>query len=164
MISLIVAMGNNRVIGKNNQLLWNIPEDMEHFKKTTTGKTVIMGRKTYESIGKPLPKRKNVVLTRDKNFVAPGCIVIHTLLEALKISETSQETFVIGGEEIYKLFLPFAYKLYITKVDVTLDGDAFFPEFEVWPQSSYGFALATERFQQRESEYKYLFTEWEKQY
>ncbi len=133
MISIISAIGKNNEIGKKNELLWNLPADMKHFKETTSGHTVIMGQKTFESIGRPLPNRRNIVLTLDKNFKADGVEVVYSLeeLDAL-LEETSnpdEENFVIGGGIIYKLMIEKADKLYITHVDASFpDADAFFPE------------------------------------
>lgn len=131
MISIIVAIGKNRAIGRKNQLLWNISEDMRHFKKITSGHTVIMGDRTFQSIGKPLPNRKNIVVTLDKNFEAPGCEIRYSLEEVLgEYKNSEEEVFVIGGGIIYKLSLPFADKLYLTVVDDTPeDVDTFFPEY-----------------------------------
>src|SRR3972149_11700623 len=114
MISIIVAIGKNRAIGKNNQLLWDIPEDMAHFKKITSGHTVIMGEKTFLSIGHPLPNRKNIVVTLDKNFQAEGCEARFSLEEVLREAKKSpEEIFIIGGGQIYAQALPHADKLYL---------------------------------------------------
>lgn len=130
MISIIVAIGKNRAIGKDNKLLWDIPEDMAHFKKITTGHTVIMGAKTYQSIGRPLPNRKNIVLSQDENFEAPGCEVRHSLGEMLdEYKNSNEEVFVIGGGMIYKLALPYADKLYLTIVEDSPEADTFFPDY-----------------------------------
>lgn len=130
MISLIAAVGRNRAIGKNNKLLWDIPEDMAHFKRLTTGHTVIMGEKTYLSIGRSLPNRKNIVLSLDDNFQVEGAEVSHSLEEALeKYKGSEEEVFVIGGGQIYKLSLPFADKLYLTVVEDSPEADTFFPDY-----------------------------------
>ena len=131
MISIIAAVGKNNAIGRNNKLLWDIPKDMEHFIKKTSGHTVIMGDKTYLSIGKPLPKRKNIVVTLDKNFQAPGCEVKFNLDEVLnEYKNSEEEVFVIGGGIIYKLSLPLTDKLYLTVVDdAPEDADTFFPDY-----------------------------------
>ncbi|MCX7922505.1 MAG: dihydrofolate reductase [Clostridia bacterium] len=129
MISLIVAMDKNRAIGKDNKLPWNLPADLAYFKKVTMGHTVIMGRKTFESIGKPLPGRQNVVVTRNKNYVAEGCSTIHSIEEALKYRE-NEEAFVIGGADIFKEFLPCTDRLFITLIDDEFEGDTYFPQIE----------------------------------
>jgi dihydrofolate reductase len=131
MISIIVCIGKNRAIGRNNQLLWSIPEDMRHFKEITTGHTVIMGEKTFLSIGKPLPNRKNIVVTLDKNFQAEGVEIRYSLEEVLQgYKNKSEEVFVIGGGMIYGLSLPYADKLYLTVVeDTPNNADTFFPDY-----------------------------------
>lgn len=128
-VSIIVAMSTNRAIGNDNKLLWNLPADMEWFKKHTLGKTVIMGRKTFESIGRPLPNRNNIVLTRDKNFKAEGVVVVHDLESVMRIiNSIYDEVMVIGGAEIYKMFLPLTNRIYLTTVEGTFAGDTYFPE------------------------------------
>lgn len=131
MISVIAAVGKNGAIGKNNRLLWDIPEDMEHFKKTTLGHAVIMGKKTFLSIGRPLPGRKNIVVTRDRNFKAEGCEVNDSLENVLVAYKNSdEEAFVIGGGVIYGSSLPYADKLYLTVIDdAPRDADTFFPDY-----------------------------------
>lgn len=128
-VSLIAAMGRNRVIGKDNSLPWKLPEDMKRFKEITSGKPVIMGRKTFESIGKPLPNRLNIIITRDKNYKAEGCVVVHSLGQALKSAEGNEEAMVIGGEQIFREFLPKAGRMYLTLIDCDFEGDAHFPEY-----------------------------------
>ncbi|MED4731026.1 Dihydrofolate reductase [compost metagenome] len=129
MLSMIVAMDVERGIGKENKLLWHISEDLQYFKKLTSDRTVIMGRKTFESIGKPLPRRTNVILTRDVSYKAEGCLVYHSVDDVLSqyIKKEKEEVFIIGGEEIYRLFLPYADRLYITQVDGNFHADTFFP-------------------------------------
>lgn len=157
MISLIVAVGKNRAIGRNNQLLWNIPEDMKHFKETTTGHTVIMGDRTYLSIGKPLPNRKNIVVTLNKDFVAAGCEVRFDLDEVLREYKNSEEeVFIIGGGIIYKLALPMVDKLYLTVVeDAPTDADTFFPDYAEFDQ-------VIKEEQVDNGEYKFSFVELER--
>lgn len=130
-ISIIAAIGKNRELGKNNKLLWNIPEDLNHFRKITAGHAVIMGRKTHESIGRALPKRINIVITRDSNYKSEVCTVCTSLNEALDFAKKSGETeaFIIGGGEIYKQAIGLADKLYLTLVDGSFDADTFFPEY-----------------------------------
>jgi dihydrofolate reductase len=130
MISLIAAIGKNNELGKGNTLLWHMPADMKHFKETTMAHPVIMGRKTFESIGKPLPNRRNIVITRDVKYKAPGVETAQSISGALeKLPDTNEEIFVIGGGELYKEFMPIADKLYITHIDAgDKDADVFFPE------------------------------------
>lgn len=130
-ISVIAAVAENGAIGKDNRLLWDIPEDMKRFRETTTGHAIIMGQKTYESIGKPLPNRTNIVLTQDEKFVAPGCIVCFSLDEAFeKAREVEKdEVFVIGGGMVYRQALPLADRLYITLVKGDFEADTFFPDY-----------------------------------
>ncbi len=128
-----MAMDKNNLIGNNNSLPWKLPVDLTYFKKITMGRTVIMGRKTYESIGKPLPGRKNVILTRDKSYKANGCIVLNSITDTLAFG-IDEEVFVIGGAEIYSQFLPYAQGLYITKINDSFEGDTYFNEidFDEW--------------------------------
>ncbi|MDB5085292.1 MAG: dihydrofolate reductase [Bacilli bacterium] len=129
MISLIVAMAENRTIGLNGQIPWRIPGEQAYFKRVTMGHSIVMGRKTYESIGKPLPGRTNYILTRDRQFSADGCHVVHEIETILELSKTD-EVFVIGGAEVYNFFFPYADKVYLTLVHAEFDGDAFFPELD----------------------------------
>ena len=128
-ISLIAAMGRNRVIGNENKLIWNVPEDMKRFRELTKGKPIIMGRKTFESIGKPLPNRINIIITRDLEFKATGCVVVHSPKEALSSAKDANETMIIGGAKVYEQFLPMADKIYLTVIDEDFQGDAHFPHF-----------------------------------
>lgn len=144
MISLIAAIGKNNELGKQGKLLWSLPADMKHFKETTSGHPVIMGRKTFESIGKPLPNRKNIVITRDKKYQHDGIDITHSLNEALSRARTTlaqdKEIFIIGGAEIYEQAMPFANKLYITHIDAEdKKADTFFPEIIpiVWNETSH---------------------------
>jgi len=128
-VSIIVAMSQDSVIGRNNQLPWHISEDLKNFKKTTLNHCVIMGRKTYDSIGKPLKDRKNIVISRNNLLRIDGVEVVDSLEKAISKVEESTEVFIIGGEQIYLISLPLATHLYITKVNGYFDGDAFFPDF-----------------------------------
>lgn len=130
MISLLVAMGNNNVIGRNNTMPWHLPRDLQYFKELTTGKTVVMGRKTLESIGKPLPNRRNIVLSRTKSAIE-GVEVIHELEEIFKIANENpeEELFIIGGGNIYNQAINFADRLYITHIEEDFVGDTTFPNF-----------------------------------
>lgn len=130
MISIIVAMGKNRVIGKNGKLPWHIPEDLKHFKKVTFGHAVIMGRKTFESIGRPLPGRRNIIVTRNASFRPAGVTVAHSVDEALSVAG-AENAFIIGGAELYQQSLDRADRLYLTLVEGEFDGDTFFPSFDL---------------------------------
>ncbi|MBW2472126.1 MAG: type 3 dihydrofolate reductase, partial [Deltaproteobacteria bacterium] len=129
-ISLIVAMAENRVIGRDNQLPWRIPADLKHFKALTMGKPIIMGRKTYESIGRPLPGRDNIVITGDTSYRAEGCQVVHTLEEALRSAGGAEEAMIIGGATLYRQTLKDADRLYLTLVKAQPEGDTWFPKIE----------------------------------
>ena len=126
MINIIAAVGKNLELGKDNKLIFAIPEDLKYFKEVTTGKTVVMGYNTYKSIGKALPERKNIVLTK-KDIILDNVFVCNDYEDILSLKE---EVFVIGGEQIYKLFLPYADNLYLTEIDKTEEADTFFPEFD----------------------------------
>ncbi|MBI4084334.1 MAG: dihydrofolate reductase [Candidatus Levybacteria bacterium] len=152
-ISVIAAIGKNRELGKDNKLLWHIPEDLQRFKRLTSGHTVIMGRKTFESIGRPLPNRLNIVITRDPNFKPDGVNICHSLAEALEASikykvssikqekkknilntkysipDTEDEVFIIGGGQIFEQAMPIVDRLYLTIVDATFDADVYFPDY-----------------------------------
>lgn len=138
-LALIVAIADNGVIGRDNALPWHLPEDLRYFKRVTLGKPIVMGRKTFESIGKPLPGRTNIVITRNAQFQAPGVEVAHSLDAALALAELiasrqgATETVAIGGAEIYRAALPRADRLYITEVHAQVDGDALFPTID-WQQ------------------------------
>ncbi|MDO8466457.1 MAG: dihydrofolate reductase [Gallionella sp.] len=129
-LSIIVAMAKNRTIGINNTLPWRIPEDLKHFKKLTMGHHMIMGRKTFESIGKLLPGRTTVVVSRDHNLKIDGCVVAHSLQDAIAASASDFEVFVVGGADIYVQALGLADRLYITEIQQDVAGDAWFPEFD----------------------------------
>ena len=139
LISFVVAMGKNKVIGKNNSLPWTMPADMKRFKELTLNKPVIMGRKTFESIGKPLPKRKNIVITHDKNYDAEGCIVAHSIDEALNAAGNAKEAMVIGGSQIFREFFSKANKIYLTIIEHNFDGNIKVPEYDIteWEETSY---------------------------
>jgi len=136
-ISAIVAMSENRVIGKDNQMLWHLPADFKHFKDITMGKPILMGRKTHQSIGRVLPGRCNVVISRDVNFQACGCVVANSIETALLSVEYSDEVFVIGGAMLYQELLPMTQRIYLTIVHHEFVGDAYFPELnpDEWRES-----------------------------
>ena len=129
-ISLIVALARNRVIGRDNQLPWRLSADLQHFKRLTMGKPIVMGRKTCESIGRPLPGRTNIVVTRDSSFSAAGCRVVHSIDAALVAAGGADEVMIMGGENLYSQLLPRADRLYLTEVQADVSGDAWFPEFD----------------------------------
>ena len=126
-LTLVAAMGRNRAIGLDGRMPWHLPGELQHFKRVTMGKAVIMGRKTWESIGRPLPGRQNIVITRAAGYQAPGCDVVGSPDEAIAAAGDVEEIMVIGGSEIYALFLARADRLYLTRVHAAIDGDAFFP-------------------------------------
>jgi dihydrofolate reductase len=157
MISFVVAMDENRAIGKDNDLPWYLPNDLKHFKKTTMGKPIVMGRKTYESIGKPLPGRENIVVTRDQSYEAEGTTIVHSVDEVLQIN--AEEICVIGGSEIFKQFLPVADRLYITEIHHTFEADTYFPELNdnEWKEVS-----RTEGIVDEKNKYPHEFVVYEK--
>ncbi|MFQ5469629.1 MAG: type 3 dihydrofolate reductase [Gammaproteobacteria bacterium] len=128
-LSLIVAMANNRVIGKNNQLPWRLPADLQNFKKVTMGKPVIMGRKTFESIGRPLPGRKNIIITSNPAYVSTGCEIVNSLDQALDLARQEPEAMIIGGAEIYRLALPMVQRMYVTLIHEDIEGDTRFADY-----------------------------------
>lgn len=129
LISAIVAISQNNVIGKDGHLPWHLPADLQYFKSKTTGHHIILGRKNYEDIAKPLPQRVNLVLTRSASFEAPGCVVLHSLKDAFMFAKNAGETecFILGGAALYKEALPYCKKLYLTKVLADIDGDVLMP-------------------------------------
>ncbi|SMN16029.1 Dihydrofolate reductase [uncultured Candidatus Thioglobus sp.] len=129
-LSIIVAMDDNQLIGKDNALPWHLPADLGYFKKTTTGKTVLMGRKTYESIGFPLPNRRNVIVSRNADFTAKGCEVVSSITAALELAKHDDEVMIMGGASFYEQMLPSVDRLYITQIEGSYEGDAHFPTFD----------------------------------
>ena len=130
-LSMIVAHANNRIIGKDNDMPWHLPADLSYFKKTTLGKPIVMGRKTYESIGRPLPGRKNIVISRDANYKADGVTTVTSVDQAIQEAGNVEEVMVIGGGAIYQHCLPTAQRLYITHIDADIEGDTQFPEYDI---------------------------------
>lgn len=138
-VSLIAALSENGVIGKNNKLPWHYPEDLKYFKRITLNKPVIMGRKTWESMGgRPLPERHNIVLTHDRTFTAKDCTVVHTKAAAWEACGSNEEIMIIGGEKIFQLFLEDASRLYLTIIHEQIEGDTFFPKihWQEWQKIS----------------------------
>ncbi|MEJ0001984.1 MAG: dihydrofolate reductase [bacterium] len=152
-ISFIAALGANRGIGFGNKLPWNLPDDLKRFREITRGHSVIMGRKTYESIGRLLPDRKNIIITRDAGFSVDGALVAHSIEEALKQCEGDSEVFVIGGAEIFKLALPYANKMYLTFVQAEVPADSFFPTFNIM-----AWKMTAEEFHPKDESHAYNFT------
>ncbi len=148
-ISLIVAISKNRVIGIDNQIPWYLPADLKYFKRTTLGHHILMGRKSYLSIGKPLPRRTNLVLTRNAFFTAAGIQVIHSIEGGIELAKAAgeDELFIIGGGEIYRQSMELVDRMYITEVDIETEGDTFFPEIDEsqWKLSSEEYHKADER-------------------
>ena len=130
-LSLIAAIARNRTIGLNNTLPWHLPEDLRHFRALTTGHHIIMGRKTYESLGRLLPERSTVIVTHNTEYAIDGAVVAHTLEQALEASAGDDEAFIIGGARLYQDGLKLAQKMYITEIDSDFAGDVFFPEFDL---------------------------------
>ncbi|MDD5570620.1 MAG: dihydrofolate reductase [Bacteroidales bacterium] len=153
-VSIIVAVAENNVIGKDNKLIWHLPADLAHFKSITMGHHIIMGRKTFESIGKPLPGRTSVIITKQKDYKADGCIAVSSLEEALKVAVNDAEVFIVGGAEIYRQSIDVAGKIYFTKVYESFEGDVFFPEIDMnkWKISS-----KTNFFPDEKNKFKYSF-------
>ena len=157
--SIIVAISDNNVIGKDNALLWHLSADMRFFKEKTTGHHIIMGRKTFESMGKRLlPNRTTIVITRNKDYEMPeGGIVASSLVDALEKAENDTEVFIIGGAQIYQMAIPFANTMYITRVHHTFDGDAFFPEYD---KSQWKLVSSETNKADEKNEYDYTFEEY----
>jgi dihydrofolate reductase len=137
-ISLSVALAKNNVIGLNNTLPWHLPEDLKHFRSLTTGHHIIMGRKTYESLGRLLPDRTTVIVTRNNDYQVDGALIAHSLDAAIALCQNDEEVFVIGGAELYQVGIKLANKLYITELELDVPGDAYFPAYDVaeWQESS----------------------------
>lgn len=136
-LSLIAAMARNRAIGIDNTLPWRLPEDLKHFKALTLGHHILMGRKTFESLGRPLPGRTSVIISRNSDFQAPGCVVVHSIEEAVATCKDDEEIFFIGGAELYRQALAFADRLYLTEIKAEFEGDAWFPELDhrLWQET-----------------------------
>ncbi|MGK5507133.1 dihydrofolate reductase [Brevibacillus formosus] len=155
MISLIVAYARNQVIGKDGDMPWHLPADLKNVKELTTGKTIVMGRKTFESIGKPLPNRRNVVLTRSQDFHPEGVDVVHTKEEVLAMGDV----IIFGGSEIYRQFLDVVDRLYITEIDLETEGDTFFP---AWDRDAYTLVDKREGIVDEKNVYPHAFYVYER--
>ena len=160
MITIIAAIGKNGELGKNNDLIWHLPNDLKRFKKVTAGHHVIMGRKTFESLGKPLPKRINIIITRNKAYQAEGCVIVSSIEEAIEIaSKNDSNPYILGGAQIYKQAMRLADSLDLTLVEAELDADAYFPKIDttVWKETSREDFMADENHQ-----YNYSFVTYKK--
>jgi dihydrofolate reductase len=160
-VSLLLAASENNVIGKNNQLPWHLPDDLKYFKNLTWGLPILMGRKTFDSIGKPLPGRKSIVITRDQSWKHEGVEVVHSLDDAIAKADElgAKEIFVIGGAEIFHSSLPVANRIYLTRIHHDFDGDVFFPEIDAakWECVSSRFCAADEK-----NAYDHTYEVWER--
>ena len=140
MLSIIVAKAKNNIIGKENKLIWHLPEDLKHFKQITTGHTIIMGRKTFETLGRVLPNRKHIVFSQNPDFKVKdeNVEVVHSMLQIQEYIENKEENFVIGGAMIYNLLMPYVTKMYVTEIHKDFEGDAFFPKIDLnrWQENS----------------------------
>ena len=154
-ISLIAAISQNLVIGRDNQLPWHLPADLKHFKSITWGKPIIMGRKTFESIGKALPGRENIVVTRQKDYQAEGCTIRHSLEEAISQSN-AEEVMIIGGNQLFEQAMPLAHRLYLTVIHEDFEGDCFFPP---WHQENWKVVSETSHEPDEKNAYHYAFLE-----
>jgi dihydrofolate reductase len=153
MITIIAAAGENNALGKDKDLVWHLPDDFKRFKKLTSGHTIIMGRKTFESFPKPLPDRIHIVVTRNRDYQKTGAVVVHSLQKALEAAKHDPQPFVIGGGEIYKQALPYAEKIELTRVHAEVDADTFFPEID---ESKW--ELVKEEYHPKDERHEYAFT------
>jgi len=153
MITLIAAVAENNALGKDNQLLWHLPDDFKRFKNITSGHHIIMGRKTFESFPKPLPNRTHVIITRQKDYQPEGCLIVNSLSKAISVCPKDEELFIIGGGEIYKQSIEMADKLDITRVHHTFDADTFFPEIDLTK-----WKLTSEEYNPKDEKYRFDFT------
>jgi len=158
-ISLIAAMDRNRVIGKENDIPWRIPNDWKFVRKTTEGRPIILGRKNFESIGRVLPGRRNIILSRDTGLTIEGCEIAHSIQDVFDLCANEAEIFIFGGEQIYKMFIPYVSKMYITKIHHEFEGDTFFPELDrnEWKEISVERGIQDER-----NPYVYYFHVYER--
>ncbi|MEC3885912.1 dihydrofolate reductase [Halobacillus sp. HZG1] len=161
MISFIFAMDKNRLIGKDNDLPWHIPNDFKFFKDTTWGKTIIMGRKTFESFPQPLPEREHIVITSNKNYDREGCTVIHSIDEILKMEQDNpdKEWFVIGGSVLFEKMLPHADRMYLTYIDASFEGDTYFPQYD---ESEWTLVSETKGLKDEKNPYDYYFRTYDR--
>ena len=161
MLSIIVAKAKNNIIGKDNKMIWHLPEDLKHFKELTTGHTIIMGRKTFESLGKPLPNRKHIIFSQNPDFKVEdeNVEVVHSLLQIQDLIEEKEEAFVIGGAMIYNFLMPYVKKMYVTEIEKDFDGDTFFPRIDnnIWKETSREKGIEDEK-----NDFDYFFVTYER--
>jgi len=159
MLTIIAAVAKNNALGKNNDLIWHLPADLKRFKEITLGHHIIMGRKTFESLGKPLPNRTTIIITRNPDYIAPGCIVVNELTEAIKAAAEDENPYILGGAEIYKQAMSYADILDLTLVHESFDADAFFPIIDMskWTEMSRRDFKADEK-----NKYDYSFVQYKK--
>jgi dihydrofolate reductase len=160
-ISIIAAMGKNREIGFDGKLPWNLPAELGHFREVTRGCPVIMGRRTHEAIGRVLPGRENIIITRDDSYSAEGCVVVHTIEDAFTAARDAEghEIFVIGGTEIFKLALPYTQKMILTFIDATPEADTYFPEFN---ESEWQETKSEDHHKDSENQYDFVIKTYER--
>lgn len=161
LLSFIVAAADNNVMGKDNQLPWHLPADLKYFKNRTWGMPIVMGRKTFESLGKPLPGRKNIVVTRNQNWQQPGAIVVHAIPDAIAIAKADdvKEVFIIGGAELFKSCMTMANRIYLTRIYHIFEGDVFFPEINT---DEWQLVKNIECKKDEKNHYDYAFQTWDR--
>ncbi len=159
MLSIIAAIGQNNALGKDNQLIWHLPADLKRFKKVTTGHHVIMGRKTFESLGKPLPNRTTIIISRDKNYHADGCITVNSLTEAIKAAQNDDNPYILGGAEIYKQSMDIADVLDLTFVHQAFEADVYFPKIDknIWKET-----FRENHFKDERNKFNFSFVKYER--
>ncbi|RLD83565.1 MAG: dihydrofolate reductase [Bacteroidetes bacterium] len=159
MLSIIAAIGQNNALGKDNQLIWHLPADLKRFKKVTTGHHVIMGRKTFESLGKPLPNRTTIIISRDKNYHKDGCITVNSLTEAIKAAQNDENPYILGGAEIYKQSMDIADVLDLTFVHQAFEADVYFPEIDknIWKET-----FREDHFKDERNKFDFSFVKYER--
>lgn len=158
MITMIAAAGENNELGKDNDLLWHLPDDFKRFKQLTTGHYIIMGRKTFETFPKPLPNRTHIVITRNKSYTKEGAVVVHNMKEALELAKDDEQPFIIGGGEIYNMGLPLADKIELTRVHECFnDADTFFPKFS---KDEWQLISTTEHTKDERHKYSFTYETW----
>lgn len=153
MTTIIAAVGENNALGKDNDLVWHLPDDFKRFKELTTGHYIIMGRKTFESFPQPLPNRTHVIITRQKDYKPEGCVVVNSIEKALELAKEDEQPFIIGGGEIYKLGMPFSDKIELTQVHESFEADTFFPEI-----NEHEWELSKSVYHPKDDKHKHDFT------